>query len=86
MMTLSKVIFYSYWTTTNGKIISFSRFLYILSKCCVGCCDCTIISRICFLTFICEVKYHNDLLLTDIYPPDSNKSIPIQILPREPTA
>lgn len=45
---------------------------------------------LCFLAFICEVKYQNDFFflffLTNICLPDSNKSVPIQIPPWDLTA
>lgn len=46
---------------------------------------------LCFLAFICEVKYHNDFFsffffLTNICLPDSNESVRIQIPPWDLTA
>lgn len=55
MMTLPKVVFYNYWATTNGKRISFFQGSITLAKFRLSFCHYIIISRLHFITFICEV-------------------------------
>lgn len=54
-----------------------------MGKCYGGCCNYTVIHRLCFLNLICEVKCHDGLLLANIYHLDSNKFVPIKTPPWE---